>query len=69
MLAFGGGKAKSGSEVFGGEGAEGTSAGAGSFVVLVERCFGIAVVGDDFVGDAFEGANGADGFIGGFVSD
>ena len=54
MLAFGGGKAKSGSEVFGGEGAEGTSAGAGSFVVLVERCFGSAVVGDDFVGDAFE---------------
>ena len=69
VLAFGGGETECCGEVGRGESTESAGAGAGSFVVLVERRFGGAVVGDDVVGDAFEGANGADWFVGGLVSD
>ena len=68
-LALGSSEAEGCGEVSRGECAEFVFVATGIFVVVEERGFVRAVMGDDFVGDAFEGANRADGLVGGFVSD
>ena len=68
-LALGCGEAEGSGEIGGGERAKLRFVSASVFVVVEERRFVGAVVGDDFVGDAFEGANGADGLVGDFVGD